>query len=161
MIEKTDDALQGINDFLRTLTDRITPNVVLMVSAVNGFLVGLATTGYLGEKSLAVWSLSFFLIIWQLLVICIFSSRYIELTTSYFNKFIVSGAIGYIWQWQFFGMWVNEFHPEITTISPPMENTVIGLMFGYFTIMILYGYCFKNNKKNTGKMYSLEDRDAA
>ncbi len=161
MIEKTDDALQGINDFLKTLTNRITPNVVLAVVILNGFIIGLVTTGYLGNKSLAVQSLSFLLIIWQLIIICIFSSRYIELTTSYLNKFVVSGAIGYIWQWQFFGMWANSFNPEITTINPPMENTVVGFMFGYATIMILFGYCFKNNKKHTSKVYSLKEKDVA
>ena len=71
MIEKTDDALQGINDFLKTLTNRITPNVVLAVVILNGFIIGLVTTGYLGNKSLAVQSLSFLLIIWQLIIICI------------------------------------------------------------------------------------------
>lgn len=163
MIDKTDNALNSVNDFLKTVTDRITPNVVLLISIVNGFLIGLATTGYLGDKSLAVWSLSFFLIIWQLLVICVFSSRYIELTTSYLNKFIVSGAIGYIWQWQFFGMYAIWDNPDITTIVPPMENKAIGFMFGYFTLMILAGYCFKGNKKNTSaKLYELpKDKDVA
>jgi len=162
MIEKTDDALQGVNDFLRTLTDKITPNVVLAVALINGFIIGLVTTGYMGEKSLEVLSLTFFLILWQLLLLCVFSSRYIELTTSYLNKFIVSIAIGYIWQWQFFGMWAVWYNPEITTIKPPIDNTVAGVMFGYATVMLLLGYCFRNNRKNIGKMYSLDkDQNAA
>ena len=160
MIEKTDDALQGVNDFLRSITDRITPNVVLTVAIVNGFLIGLATTGYMGEQSLSVWSLSFFLILWQLAVICIFSSRYIDLTTNYLNKFVVCIAIGYVWQWQFFGMWADKF-TDIQTIEPPIDNGAIGVMFGYFTLMFLFGYCFRGNRRNTGKVYSLKEENAA
>lgn len=162
MIEKTDDALQSVNDILKNITDRITPNIVLTVAIVNGFLIGLATTGYMGEQSLSVWSLSFFLILWQLLVICVFSSRYIELTTNYLNKFVVCIAVGYVWQWQFFGMWANRFNPEIKTISPPIDNSAIGVMFGYFTLMFLFGYCFRGNRKNKGNIYTLgKDKNVA
>lgn len=159
MIEKSDDALASVNDFLRTLTDRVTPNIVLVIAIVNGFIIGLATTGYLGEMSLSVSSLPFALIIWQLVIICVFSSRYIDLTTGYLNKFIICGVIGYVWQWQFFGMYANAFAPEITTITPPMENGVISMILGYFSIMFLFGYCLKGNKKNTGsKVFDLKDR---
>lgn len=163
MINKTDEALEGLNNFLKTITNRITPNVVLVIAIVNGFLIGLATTGYMEDKSLSIFSLSFFLIIWQLFIICIFSSRYIDLTTNYLNKFFLSGCIGYIWQWQFFGMWANEFRPEIKTISPPIENVAVGIMMGYFSLMFLFGYCFKGNKKNSRQdnIYKLKDKDVA
>ena len=161
MIEKTDDALQGVNDFLKTLTNRITPNVVLAVAILNGFIIGLVTTGYLGNKSLSVQSLSFLLIIWQLIIICIFSSRYIELTTGYLNKFFICGLFGFIWQWEIFGTIAINFYPELTTITPIMDHGLVVFTLAYLTLQILFGYCFKNNKKHTSKVYSLKEDKVA
>jgi len=155
MKDKADDALQGVNDFLRTITDRITPNIVLMTALINGVAGGVLTTGYLGEKSIEVASLSFVLFIWQFIAICILSSRHVDLTTTYLNKFIISGAVGYIWQWQFFGMYALWDHPKTATIVPLMDHNLIVIAFGYGTVMLML-YCFSGNQKNTqGKLYEM------
>lgn len=66
-----------------------------------------------------------------------------------------------MWQWQFFGMWVIEFRPEIKTIFPPISNMAVGMMMGYFSLMFLFGYCFKGNKRNanSSNIYKLKDKD--
>jgi hypothetical protein len=162
MIEKTDDALGGINDLLRSLADRITPSTILIITIVNGFALGLLTTGFLGDKSIGVSSLSFALFIWQFLVIFVLSSRHIDLSTTFMNKFVVSGMFGFVWQWQAFGMIAKNFYPGMTSIEPLMDHPLIVFMFGYLTIMILVGYCFKGNIKTIKQnKYDLKANNAA
>lgn len=153
---KTDDVLANINDFLRRATDRITPNVVLLVAIFNGGLIGLTTTGFMGESSLSVKSLSFFLIIWQFGLVCFFSARYVDLTVDYLNKFGLCGFVGFFWQWQLFGMM-----SDVKTITPPAEHPVVVAFLAYATFFFLLGYCFRNTRKNARKLYSLKEKNVA
>lgn len=156
--DKTDDALQGFNDLLRRIGDGITPNWILVIVMVNSFSLGILTTGFLGENSIEAMSLTFFLFIWQFAAIFVLSSRHVELTTSYLGKFYMCALLGFIWQWEAFGLIAGKWYPEITTISPIMEHPLAAFGFANATILILFGYCFKGNAKNISKknIYNLD-----
>ncbi len=160
MSEKTDETLLKINEVLRALTDKITPNVVLFIALLNGFIVGFATTGYLGAASISVKSLTFGLIVWQFIVICIFSAKYITLTLDYLNKFFLTAVIGFGGHWQVFGMYAKEFDPVLLKdIEPIVENGFGVFMFSYFFMMGLK-YCFSGNygaAQSVKKQYSLKE----
>lgn len=156
MIEKTDEAVRTVNDFLRTVTNGITPNIILLVALFNGFVIGLVTTGYLGESSVSVRSGTFGLIVWQFVIVCILTARYVDYTTSYLSKFFICGATGYYWQWQIFAMaWPTE------SFSPPFGDSGFGYIF--ITSVVILSQCFKGNNKNTGgNIYTLnKDKNAA
>ena len=150
--EKADDALATVNDFLKGVTDKITPNFVLLIALVNGVLIGLVTTGYLGASSVPVKSFTFALIIWQFVAICFLTARYVELNLNYLNKFVLSGLIGYYWQWQIFAM----LYPT-ETFMPPFGNNGFGFI-GYISVLIFFGYCLNGNKKaKRAQVYSLDE----
>lgn len=156
--DKTDDALQGFNDFLRSIGDKVTPNTILMIVIINSFSLGLLTTGFLGDKSIETLSLSFILFIWQFAAIFVLSSRHVDLTTSYLIKFYICGLLGFIWQWEIFGQIAKKWYPEIRTIEPIMGHSLIIFAFANITLMVIFGYCFKGNSKNTnkGNIYTLD-----
>lgn len=153
MINKTDDALQGVNDFLRTMTDRITPNIILIVALFNGFLIGLVTTGYLGGSSVPVKSGTFGLIIWQFVIVCFLTARYVDYTTNYLSKFLICGATGYYWQWQIFAMlWATE------SFQPPFGDSGFGYIL--ITSVVILSQCFKGNTRNRqGNLYEMPRKE--
>ncbi len=156
--DKTDDALQGFNDLLRSIGDKVTPNTILLIVIVNSFSLGLLTTGFLGDKSIETLSLSFILFIWQFAAIFVLSSRHVELTTAYLGKFYMCGLLGFIWQWEIFGQIAQKWYPEIKTIAPIMGHPLVVFASVNLTLLVIFGYCFRGNKKNTNKtnIYSLE-----
>lgn len=145
-MNKTDEVLTGINIFLSSTTDRITPNVILFVTAVNGFILGFLTTGYLGNNSMGIFSFPFWLFIEQFVVICFFSSRYVDLTTEYLTKFFLAGVIGYYIQWQSFGVYVAKYEPRMMIhIQPVLEGGSGNFIFILFLVMGLK-HCFSGNE---------------
>jgi hypothetical protein len=145
-MSKVDEVLTNINIFLSTTTDRITPNVILFVTAFNGFILGFLTTGYLGLNSMGIFSFPFWLFIEQFVVICFFSSRYVDLTTEYLTKFFLAGVIGYYVQWQSFGVYVAEYEPEMLKhIQPVLEGGSGNFIFILFLIMGVK-HCFSGNE---------------
>ncbi len=157
MIEKADNALSSINDFLKSTTDRIGPNTVLFIALLNGALIGLVTTGYLGSSSIPVKSFTFVLIIWQFTAICLLTARYVDLTIKYLNKFMLSGLVGFFWQWQVFA----GFYPTETFLTPFEGGGSIFMWV--ITVQVFLGHCLTGNQKNTAKnMYVLDkDKSAA
>jgi len=153
MKDKADDAIQGVNDFLRSATDNITPNTILIVALFNGFLIGLVTTGYLGDSSVPVKSGTFGLIIWQFVIVCFLTARYVDYTTNYLAKFFICGATGYYWQWQAFAMlWPNK------EFAPPFGDSGFGYIL--ITSAVILSQCFKGNKINTGaKLYGIPRKE--
>jgi hypothetical protein len=156
--DKTDDALHGFNDFLRSIADKVTPNAILMIVIVNSFALGILTTGFLGDKSIETKSLEFTLFVWQFIAIFVLSSRHVDLTTSYLGKFYMCALFGYIWQWEIFGLIASKWYPEITTIEPIMEHPLAAFGFANATALVLFGYCFRGNERNTnkGNIYTLD-----
>lgn len=162
--DKTDDALQGFNDFLKSIGDKVTPNVILVIVIINSFLLGVLTTGFLGDKSIEAMSLSFFLFIWQFAAIFVLSSRHVDLTTNYLIKFYICGLLGFIWQWEIFGQIAKKWYPEIKSISPIMGHPLVVFMCANLTIMVIFGFCFRGNEKhkNKGNIYTLDkDKNVA
>lgn len=164
--DKTDDALQSFNDLLRSIGDRVTPNTILMIVIINSFSLGVLTTGFLGDKSIETLSLSFILFIWQFAAIFVLSSRHVDLTTSYLIKFYICGLLGFIWQWEVFGQIAKKWYPEIMTIEPIMGHSLIIFAFANITIMVIFGYCFKGNHRNSSKsdkweLHSKRDKNVA
>lgn len=150
-MSKIDEFLLKFNESIRTLDKKITPNVVLFVAMFNGLLIGLATTGYLGDNSIAMKSITFALIIWQFVLICFFSAVHVNLTAEYLNKFILSAGIGFSVQWQGFGMYVASFEPDLVkNIQPIIENN-FGIVFGGYIFLLLIKYCFSGNESAGGK----------
>lgn len=150
-MNKTDEILTSLNIFLSTTTDRITPNIILTVTMINGFILGFLTTGYLGSNSMGIFSFPFWLFIEQFVVICFFSSRYVNLTTEYLTKFFLSGVMGYYFQWQSFGYYAQNYDPKLfKTIQPIMDGGSGTFIFILFFIMGAK-HCFTNNeiKKET------------
>ncbi len=146
MTEKTDEVFLKVNDQLRNLSDKITPNIILFVALFNGFVLGFTTTGYLGESSVTIQSLNFFLIIWQFVIICFFSAKYVDLTTAFLHKFTMCGVIGFAVQWQIFGMYVISYEPELSrNIQPIIDNSFGKFMFFYFCFLGMK-YCFSGNQ---------------
>lgn len=144
-MNKLDESLVSINNFLTALTERINPNTILGVAMVNGFILGLVTTGYLGANSVSTTSWNFGLIIWQFAVICVFSSKYIKLSTEYLVKFFLAVVIGYHVQWQIFGIYVENNEPEkLKFIEPFMSNNNGNFIFVLFFLMGVK-YCFSGN----------------
>lgn len=131
--------------FLSTSTDRITPNIVLLVTLINGFILGFLTTGYLGESSMGIFSFQFWLFVEQFVVICFFSARYVNLTTEFLNKFFLSALIGFSVQWQSFGLWVAKYEPENTLIEPLVDPGFATFILGYAGFL-LGKYCFSGNE---------------
>ena len=144
-MSKLDEGLAGFNIFLSTTTDRITPNTILLVTMVNGFILGFLTTGYLGEKSMGIFSFPFWLFVEQFVVICFFSARYVNLSTEYLNKFFLSAVIGFALQWQLFGLWVQNYEPKNDNIAPMFEGGFQTFIMGYLGLLGLI-YCFKDNE---------------
>ena len=142
-VNKADEVLSTINIFLSTTTDRITPNIILFVTMINGFILGYLTTGYLGKESMGVFTFPFYLFVEQFVVICFFSSRYVNLTTGYLNKFFLSAVIGFGLQWQAFGVYAQG--TEIKTIEPLVDSGFATFMFIYFGAMMTK-YCFSGNE---------------
>lgn len=142
-VNKADEFLSTINIFLSSTTDRITPNIILFVTMVNGFILGFLTTGYLGAQSMGVFTLTFWLFVEQFVVICFFSSKYVNLTTGYLNKFFLSAVIGFGLQWQAFGLYAVG--TDIKTIEPLVDHGFATFMFGYFGLMMTK-YCFTGNE---------------
>ncbi len=159
MNEKTDELLLKVNEVLRGLTDRITPNVILSIALLNGFVVGFATTGYLGEASISIKSLNFALIVWQFVVICVFSAKYITLTIIYLNKFFLMAVVGFGGQWQIFGMYAEEYDSVmLLNIQPIFQNGFGTFIFAYFCLMaIKHGFSGNQKAQNTTKQYQLEE----
>jgi hypothetical protein len=159
MIEnKTDEVFLKINDLLRNLSDKITPNIILFVALTNGVILGFITTGYLGASSIPIKSFTFILFIWQFVIICFFSAKYVNLTTAYLHKFAMCGVIGYAFQWQTFGMYAASYDAELLkSITPLQENGFSTALFFYFCFLGVK-YCFSGNNQTTGntKKYELE-----
>ena len=148
---KADDGLNTINEFLKSATDKIGPNFVLFVALLNGALIGLVTTGFLGESSISVRSATFFLIIWQFILTCILTARYVDYTINYLGKFLISAMTGYYWQWQFFAMfWPTE------SFKPPFGDSG----FGYILVLsiVILSQIFKGNVRNTKFKYTLHSK---
>ena len=159
MTENTDDLLLKINEYLRGITDKITPNVVLSIAMINGFVVGFATTGYLGVASISIQSLNFALIVWQFVVICVFSAKYITLTLGYLNKFLMAAVMGFGGQWQVFGMYAEKYDAEMfKNIQPIFDNGFGTFIFAYFCVIVAK-HSFSGNESvhSTTKQYQLED----
>lgn len=151
-MSKANEVLSSVNIFLSTATDRITPNIILGVTMMNGFILGFLTTGYLGVDSMGIFSFPFWLFVEQFVVICFFSSRYVDLTTEYLNKFFLIAVIGFSVQWQLFGLYVQYYEPEIKTLEPLVDAGFATFVLGYAGAM-LTKYCFANNEvKNETKM---------
>ncbi len=142
-VGKADEILSTINVFLSTTTDRITPNTILFVTMINGFILGYLTTGYLGDKSMGMFTLPFGLFVEQFVVICLFSARYVNLTTEYLNKFFLSATIGFGLQWQVFGLYAVG--TDIKTIEPLVDSGFATFVFIYFGLMMTK-YCFTGNE---------------
>jgi hypothetical protein len=152
MINKLDESLEGVNEFFKSITNRITPNKILFVTLLNGIFLGLITTGFLGDKSISVYSFTFLLFIWQFFVICVFSSSHVNFNAAYLQKFIWIGVIGYAIQWQTFGMIAVEYKLEAAKTIAPIINHPFGNIL--FTLGCLYGMvaCFKGNKSRLEPM---------
>ena len=141
MSEGLDESLLKVNDTLRSLNDKITPSIILAVALSNGFISAFITTGYLGSSSISAESFTFGLFIWQFIVTCFLSAKYVNLTTEYLHKFVLCGVIGYAVQWQCFGMYVEK-------VEPVMGNGFGAAMFFYFCALGLK-YCFSGNAKTS------------
>lgn len=156
MAIKTDELFLKINDQLKNLNDRITPDVILSVALLNGFILGFITTGYLGNSTISVQSFTFVLFVWQFAIICFFSAPYVSMTTEYMHKFGMSGVIGYAFQWQTFGMYVVKYEPDIK--MEPIVDNGFGVFLFFYTCFLVVKYCFSGNvqTKSTTKKYELE-----
>ena len=158
MTDKTDELFLKVNVQLKNLNEKITPNIILSVALLNGFILGFITTGFLGQSSISIQSFTFVLFIWQFIVICFFSAKYVELTTAYLHKFAMCGVIGYAFQWQTFGMYADGYDKELLkSIEPIIDNGFGTFMFFYFCFLGLK-YCFSDNPRiePTTKKYELE-----
>ena len=152
-MSKTNEVLSSVNIFLSTTTDRITPNIILLVTMANGFGFGFLTTGYLGTDSMGVFSFLFWFFIWQFVLTCFLTSRHVNLTTEYLTKFFLVAVMGYYAQWQIFGYYVAKYEPKMVKfIEPVFEGGSGNFIFILFFIMG-FKHCFNNNEvKNETKI---------
>lgn len=160
MNEKTDELLLRANEFLNSTTAKITPNVVLLIALLNGFIIGFTTTGYLGGASIEVKSLNFGLIVWQFIIICIFSARYVTLTVSYLNKFAFTGVSGFFIQWQTFGMYAQEFDALMLKDIQPIISNGFGVFVMSWALLMILKYCFSGNEQtnvSNQKVFKIEE----
>ena len=150
---KADEILSTINIFLSTTTDRITPNIILLVTMANGFGFGFLTTGYLGKDSMGVFTFLFWFFVWQFVLTCFLTSRHVNLTTEYLTKFFLAAVIGYYVQWQVFGIYVAKHEPEMVKfIEPAFDGGSGNFIFILFLIMGV-SHCFSGNElKNETKI---------
>lgn len=149
MTEKTDELFLKINDGLRNLSDKITPNIILFVALLNGFILGFITTGFLGASSISIQSFTFVLFIWQFVIICFFSAKYVSMTTAYLHKFAMCGVVGFSFQWQVFGMYASKYDAELfKNIQPLMDNGFSSILFFYFCFLGVK-YCFSGNLQSS------------
>lgn len=72
MINKIDEGLSGVNEFFKAITKRITPNWILLVTLLNGFFLGLITTGFLGDRSVSVYSFVSYYLYGNFCHLCVF-----------------------------------------------------------------------------------------
>jgi hypothetical protein len=161
MINKIDEGLEGVNDFFKSITNRITPNRILVATFINGFLFGLITTGFLGDRSISIYSFTFLLFAWQFLQTCIFSSSHVNFNTIYLQKFIWVGVLGYSVEWQVFGSIAHEYQLEVANyITPPFSGTFANAFFIAVVVYMLV-WIFKGNtatRDSAGK-YTLYKKD--
>jgi hypothetical protein len=146
MIDKINDGLEGVNDFFKVITSRITPNKILLITLLNGFILGLMTTGFLGADSVKVLSLDFAFFVWQFFIICVFSSAHVNFDVKYMQKFVFVGVIGYAVQQQVFAMIAIEYNMEVAkNMELLTDNNFTGVLLA---TLIVYGstYCFSNNQ---------------
>jgi len=145
-MNKADEFLVWINVFLSSTADRITPNIILLVTMANGFGFGFLTTGYLGSDSMGVFSFLFWFFIWQFVLTCFLTSRHINLDTGYLVKFFLVAVIGYYLQWQIFGYYVVSYEPSMMRyIQPAFDSHSGNFIFILFVIMGI-NHCFSGNK---------------
>jgi hypothetical protein len=155
--EKVDEILLSIGEYFRSVANKITPNWILFVTLINGFFLGLITTGFMGDKSVSVHSLTFFFFMEQFAIICFFSSSHVNFTTAYLNKFVWAGVLGYAIQWQIFGAIARKYGLESSEyITPPFDGTFAIAFFTAACIFILF-WCFSKNKARLepAKKYTL------
>lgn len=145
-VSKVDEYLTSATIFLTTTTDKITPNTILFVTMVNGFALGYLTTGFLGESSMDVSSLEGGFFIWQFVLTCILTSKYVNMTTEYLGKFFLAGVIGYYVQWQVFGTYAEKYDVEmLKLIEPVIPGGSGNFIFILFFIMGIK-HCFSGNE---------------
>jgi len=157
-IEKIDEKLIAANAKFRELAQKINTTVAIVIILSNGFLVALATTGYLAEDTVSLYSLAGSLYIWQFLITVFSLTCLIYPTTSLFMKFFISGVLGYSMQWQVFAsVWPTE------SFQPIVDN---GFASFLFVLGCLGGlkYCFtgndEENKKHRDNILHLDSRAA-
>ena len=149
MSDKADEAFLKANDALSSLSDKITPDIILSVALLNGFILAFITTGYLGASSISIQSFTFVLFIWQFVIICFFSSKYVNLTTAYLHKFGMCGVLGYAIQWQLFGMYAVSYDTELAKNIQPIIEKEFGIFMFFYFCFIGLKYCFANNLKSS------------
>ena len=102
--ETIDEKLADFNGKLKEWATKINSNIAIFVIALNGFLIALATTGYLGAASVNIASLAGGLYIWQFVMMIIILTALVRPNTELLIKFAVAGIIGFSLQWQLFAM---------------------------------------------------------
>ncbi|MBT4269145.1 MAG: hypothetical protein HOD85_33480 [Deltaproteobacteria bacterium] len=113
--ESIDEKLADFNEKLKEWASKINANAAIFIIALNGFLIALATTGYLGADSVAIESLAGGLYIWQFAMMVLILTALVRPNTELLIKFTVAGIIGFSVQWQIFAMnWpADGFQPIV------------------------------------------------
>jgi hypothetical protein len=140
-MERLDEKLAEFNALLKEWAARINANIAILVIFLNGFLIALATTGYLGDKSVYIWSLAGGLYIWQFLLMILILTALVRPNTELLLKFMVAGVLGFAAQWQGFAMqWPTE------QFQPIVEHKFAIFLFFAGAVGALR-YCFSGNQQ--------------
>ncbi len=139
--EGIDDKLVDFNEKLKEWASRIDSNIAIIVIAINGFLIALATTGYLGADSVAIDSLAGALYLCQFVTQILILAALVRPSTELLTKFAVAGVIGFSLQWQIFAM--NWPTPLFT---PIVDNGFAAFLF-FAGCLGGAKYCLTGNSK--------------
>ena len=155
---KADETLQ---DWFQTLFDKLNRvnNIhIVWLVLLNGVLISLTTTGYLGDESIDPFSMVGGLYALNFLQLMLFAASKFNPTIQYLGKLLVAGLMGYASFWQI----MSSIYPSLgfSPFIPPSQT--FGLFFFFACAIGAFIYAFSGHTEYVDpsdmgiSMYELE-----
>lgn len=153
-MQAVDDILERLSDWIRITFENIDHWHGLVYIILNGFLVAFATTGYLGEDSVPIWSLAGGLFVAQFVQTIGALVAKISPDSQYLSKMMVAGLSGFAFQWETLSMLDPKKGFE------PIVDHGFGVFIFYASFLGAMLYCFTGNQsRSTSTQIDPEELD--